>query len=333
VVHIAEAPAAGARSTIEAWRVITDADGVYSICMDPLAAPARVRATPAEALVRTEMAAQAGTVPVASAGFVRADLTLTAPAADRRPAGRVARTEDWHNAVLGSVVDEETRQPIGGAQVSLVGEGGAVVRSTVSDAAGRFQVTYPGEGDAYTVRVEHLAYATAEGPLRFSRSDELRLEVRLSSRAIALDPIVVTERRHGALAMSGFYDRRAGGRGVFVEVDEARRLRTSRVTDLLAGQPAIRLVAAGPMGSDVDVRIAGTEQMSMDGFRDCQPAVYLDGLLMRQPGEPRAYDHVLSDIINPDAVAGIEVFRRATETPVQYRGSGAACGVVLIWTR
>jgi hypothetical protein len=181
--------------------------------------------------------------------------------------------------------------------------------------------------------VEHLAYATAHGRVRFDRSDQLRVEVLLGARAIALEPIVVTERRQGALAQSGFYDRRAQGTGVFVEVDEARRLRTSRVTDLLVGQPAIRMIPAGPMGTDVDIRIAGTEQFAAEGFRDCQPAVYLDGMLMRHGGPPNPQDHVLSDVIDPNAVAGIEVFRRASETPVRYRGSGSACGVVLIWTR
>jgi hypothetical protein len=327
MVHIAGTAAPGGDA--ERLRVLTDGEGVYSICMDPLDGPARLWATPADAVVQGGAPDQVSTVALGEAGFVRADLTLATQPVARHAAGAA----DWQNALLGSVLDDETQQGIGGAQVSLVDADGAVVRSTATDATGRFRIPNPGQGDAYQVRVEHVAYATAEGTVRFGRSDQLRLQVMLSTRAIALEPIVVTERRHGALARSGFYDRRARGTGVFVEVDDARRLRTSSVTDLLSGQPAIRTITAGPRGTETDIRIAGTEQFDTEGMRDCQPAVYLDGSLMRQAGRPKPHDHVLSDIVVPGSVAGIEVFRRASETPVRYRGAGAACGVVLIWTR
>lgn len=330
MVHIAEA-ATGAPAAAGGMRVLTDSEGVYRLCLDPVDGEVRVWATPAEAILDAGAAESGITVTLADAGFVRADLALT-----RATTAVGGRAGDWQSALLGTVLDEDTKAGIGGAQVSLFDADGVLVRSAVSDATGRFRIAYPDRGDAYEVRVEHVAYGTATGAVRFERSEQLTLEVLLGTRAIPLEPVVVTERRHRSLAQSGFYDRRARGTGVFVEVDDARRLRTSRVTDLLVGQPAIRMVPAGPMGTDVDIRIAGTDQPDVSGermLRECQPTVFLDGMLMRRGGVPNPQDHVLSDIINPDAVAGIEVFRRASEIPVQYRGSGAACGVVLIWTR
>jgi hypothetical protein len=32
-------------------------------------------------------------------------------------------------------------------------------------------------------------------------------------------------------------------------------------------------------------------------------------------------------------IGGIEVYRSAAEIPPQFNGSGAACGVIVIWTR
>jgi hypothetical protein len=236
----------------------------------------------------------------------------------------------WRNALLGTVVQEESRQPVSGALVRVVDETGTDAAAVVTDTEGRFRLDHPQRGAEYTLRVEHVAYVPAEGTVRFDRSDELRIEVALSTRVLDLEPIVVTERRRGALADAGFYQRRAAGAGVFVEVDESRRQRTSAVSALLVGERMVRLV---PVGSATDVRVAGTERFSAEGFSDCQPAVYLDGILMRRGGAPSAHDRVLDEIVSSSNVAGVELFRQPAEVPIRYGGAGAACGVILLWTR
>jgi hypothetical protein len=253
---------------------------------------------------------------------------------DRAPApAEPTAIEDrtWRNALLGTVVEDGTREPVRGALVRVLAEDGAAAASAVTDAGGRFRINHPDRGTRYTLRVEHLAFEPAEGAIRFERSDQVRIEVVLSSRVLELAPIVVTERRRGPLAAVGFYDRQASGMGVFVEVDEARRQRTSRVMDLLVGERMIRTVSPRPFVDDI--RIAGTERISESGFRDCQPAIYMDGMIMRRAGEPRDHDYVLNEVVSSNDIAGIEVFRRSTEVPPRYSGAGAACGVILIWTR
>jgi hypothetical protein len=235
------------------------------------------------------------------------------------------------NALLGTVVDEDTREGVRGALVRVLDRDGAPAGSAVTDAHGRFRIHHPDRGPAYTLRVEHLAYSPAEGAVRFDRDDQLRVEVALSTRAIELEGITVTERRRGALADAGFYERMARGMGVFVEVDERHRQRASRAGDYLVGERMLRTVRPRPFAEDI--RIAGTERFSESGFRDCQPAIYMDGALIRRAGEPRNEDPVFNDIVSASHIAGIEVFRRSTEVPPQYSGAGAACGVILVWTR
>jgi hypothetical protein len=251
------------------------------------------------------------------------------PPARADPAPAAERV--WRNALLGRVVQEDTRDPVRGALVHVLDETGSAAGSAVTDARGQFRINHPDRGVEYVLRVEHVAFAPAEGGVRFDRSDQVRVEVVLATRAIELDPIVVTERRRGALAEAGFYDRQARAMGVFVELDDARRQRTSRLTDLLVGERMVRLVNTGPFRDDI--RIAATERISETGFRDCQPAIYLDGAIMRRAGEPRDTDPVLNDIVSSEHISGIEVFRRATEVPPQFAGAGASCGVILIWTR
>jgi hypothetical protein len=234
-----------------------------------------------------------------------------------------AQEPAWQNTILGTVVDEATRGPIAGAAVSLLDPAGDVVRSTVTDEAGRFRIGHPDRGDAYRLRVEHVAYATSEGAVRFDSDTQLRMEVVLATRVLQLDPIVVTERRVGRLHDVGFYERSREGRGVFVEVDEALRRRSSRVTQFLVGKPSLRIARMGVFG-DEDVLIAGA---------GCQPAIYLDGVMVRQPGNRDPNDLLLSQVASPDMIAGVEVFRRATEVPPRWGGVRAMCGVILLWTR
>ncbi len=42
---------------------------------------------------------------------------------------------------------------------------------------------------------------------------------------------------------------------------------------------------------------------------------------------------MIDNLIDPAAIAGIEIYPRQTGIPMQYAGSAAACGAVLIWTR
>jgi hypothetical protein len=311
--------------------VLTDSLGVYRVCAEPTDTPVRIAAVPGQHLPALRPEDGYTAVTAATGGFVRADLVAATPTELRATVGRA----DWENAVLGVALDEGTREPVVGVMVSLLDAAGQVVRSTVSDPTGRFRLAYPGRGEAFRVRAEHVGYATAEGEVRFDRSDQLRLEVLMATRAIALDPIVVTERRRGLLADAGFYARRDTGLGVFVEVDEVQRARATQVTDLLAGRSNIRVIQVPPFGTDI--RIAGTERVdSRDGgtgWVQCAPAVYLDGAMVRTAGEPKPEDPPLSDIISPQAVAAVEVFRRPSEVPARFGGVGAACGVVLLWTR
>jgi hypothetical protein len=42
---------------------------------------------------------------------------------------------------------------------------------------------------------------------------------------------------------------------------------------------------------------------------------------------------VLGDDVRPNEVEGIEVYRRLSEVPAEYRKAGSECGVVLIWLK
>ena len=85
-----------------------------------------------------------------------------------------------------------------------------------------------------------------------------------------------------------------------------------RTTDLLFGIPGVSVV-----GDRAQIRA---------GARSCSPEIRVDGL--------RQSVDVSLDLFMPlEALAAVEVYRRATEVPLQYGGTRVGCGVILFWTK
>lgn len=60
------------------------------------------------------------------------------------------------------------------------------------------------------------------------------------------------------------------------------------------------------------------------------PDIYLDGISLGKGGASGLDD---LDNISWETVEGIKAYPSSASVPVQYNGTGSACGVVLIWTR
>ena len=58
--------------------------------------------------------------------------------------------------------------------------------------------------------------------------------------------------------------------------------------------------------------------------------VYVDGVRIWAPGSRDPPDF---DQLRNNQYQGIEIYRGSAELPVQYQGTGAACGAILLWSR
>ncbi|HMG17230.1 MAG TPA: TonB-dependent receptor plug domain-containing protein, partial [Gemmatimonadales bacterium] len=127
----------------------------------------------------------------------------------------------------------------------------------------------------------------------------------------------------------------------------------TRITDLLSGLPGVNLVYAstGSAGG-MSVHLRGSN-LAEGGT--CRPRIFVDGALyargdsrLRRPAdeqatERRPEDEVqrldqglnLDDIGHPSTIAAIEVYRSASQVPVQFGGTSVEtlCGVIIVWTR
>ncbi|MEE8477621.1 MAG: Plug domain-containing protein, partial [Gemmatimonadales bacterium] len=125
--------------------------------------------------------------------------------------------------------------------------------------------------------------------------------------------------------------RKKFNRGYFMDREEIEK-RLGSVADaaqLLSVVPGVNIVA-GVGGSVIRIsRAAGA-------FGACNakgPRIWVDGFLIDTqdlPGERQFYS--LSQVVQPEDIYAIEVYRSPSQVPVQYGGPQSGCGLVLIWT-
>ncbi|MCU0649572.1 MAG: hypothetical protein MUF00_16380 [Gemmatimonadaceae bacterium] len=162
------------------------------------------------------------------------------------------------------------------------------------------------------------------------------LPVALEGDGRVLAPVTTRALRS---AVPGFDDRRLNTRGHFFDRRAIDSLKPRVTTDLLRRVPSVRLVPSGGGFIPRTRRSTGT--------RDCPMAIYLDGVLVDDergapPAPPvgagtrsiqSAAPPSVIDAIAADLLEGMEVYVGTSEVPAQFNQAGAACGVVVLWTR
>jgi hypothetical protein len=288
---------------------MTDESGWYVLCGVAPGQNVQIRAE-----VDGEVAARSR-IPVRRGEGGRVDFTLEPPSPDRP--GRI----------VGRVLSAEADAPVAGASVRL-GDGPP---QRLSDEWGGFAFDSVPPGRV-TIRVEHLGYGPAEGPVEVAPGGTVRLEVQLYDRPIELAEMVVTVRpravRVGRLA--DFRDRvERGIGGSFIHRDEIERRSPMLISDLLGSHGFDQQQGDSPSVFDrglVSRRFA------------CAPMVYLNGFPITHVAaraSPEAIEEagVKLNLINPADVEGIEIYRGAGTVPGEFGGTNARCGVIVVWTR
>lgn len=248
--------------------------------------------------------------------------------------GQLAAQRRAEGALVGQVVDAESREPIEGALVTLEG----LERSAISNTLGRFAISSVRLG-LVTVRIERLGYATSTGEVDIGGGEITETVVYLATEAIAVDPIVVTSRRRAVSLppVHGLDHRYFSGWGRFVLKEEIEKRNPVKLTDVLT-ETGLEITGNG---ASVKLRRA-----------NCAPVVYIDGTKVTRsllgsgreaegrsiypwpdpeadPGQQAAYN---LNLVHPSNVLAVEVYRSVLETPAEFLTLNNMCGTVLIWT-
>jgi hypothetical protein len=165
-------------------------------------------------------------------------------------------------------------------------------------------------------------------------ADAPTVTVALSTFKAMLETVRITAARVADRFNSGFEARSRSEAGKFLRPADIARRSGIRVSDLFRSIAGTRIgYTSETIASDMDRTPRAVEfeerlvLMRGIGGRWCRPAIYFNGLAMR---ELSADD--LDSLAELADVVGIEVYSDAT-APGQYQQQMTGCGVILIWTK
>ena len=233
--------------------------------------------------------------------------------------------------IVGTVFDRSSERPIESAQLTLMGDD----LNQLSDGNGKFSFADLTPG-VYRVAVHHIAYDRMEQIVQVPGNRTVEVRFNLSADPIELEPLVVTVVRDARLETRGFYDRQEigekVGNGVFLTVEDIERLMPTRLTNLLQWIPGVQIdCSGGTRNCKVIMRRGNPSLSSFTGQNGCVNSnVYVDGI--RVIRDNASSDESIDNFVHPSEIAGMEVYRSASEVPAEFGGSVGRCGAIVIWT-
>jgi hypothetical protein len=236
-------------------------------------------------------------VSMPDAGFLRGDLYIGSGSGLR---------------MRGAIVSMDGTRPVPEAQVSLTG---AQAERTNERGEWATENATPG---TRMIEVRAVGYFPERRAVNVVEGAPA-LRVSLFTMRAMLDTIRVTATRLSP-NMKGFEERRRSGMGRYVDAEFIARRRPNRVSDVLRFVPGLYVYQQS---------LNTSLQMRGNFGERCVPAVYVDGHFMRSfTGDD------LDSFVNPDDIAGIEVYHEPTVPPQFSMGlAGDACGSIVVWTR
>jgi hypothetical protein len=258
-------------------------------------------------------------------------LSASAAAAQTRTTirDRVAQDKERETGKLGAlgvidgVVTDTILQPLGSADVSVVGAGARVV----TGENGRFRMLQVPPGQ-YLLVVRRVGFSPTSGIIEVPAGDTLRLAYTLTRSGNMLDTVRVKERRV-TLRMLEFEQRRVQGVGQFITREDIERrgsLQTSDFLRYMRGVEVSNVTTGAFAGTQIYSRREGGGFTDAGQQQYCPMQVILDGIIL-----PKNFN--LELLPPPKQIGGIEVYTGAATAPLSFGGPDRRCGVVAIWTR
>ena len=240
--------------------------------------------------------------------------------------------------IRGTIVEAGTGRPVSDATVELV-DGVSRLAIVMTDSTGAFTLQTASGRDA-VLAVSRIGFTTHRRGIRLlGRVDNIG-SIQLAPSAVKLDPIDVPL-ESGVLEdrLKAYMHRRQLGAGYFLNEDRLKTATGAPLSQLLRMVPGIevtnRATAFGPLvftnGNQIQNQLSpfrpqGSTPNSQRQIGPCPMQLYIDGRHF-------STQDMGIDIILPEDLIGVEIFRSVAELPAEFGGIHARCGVVSVWTR
>jgi hypothetical protein len=242
--------------------------------------------------------------------------------------------------MTGIVREDSSARPLEGVEVLING----TAHRTMTGANGRYLLEGLPAG-IYQAIFRSVGHIPMRMDVLLTVGESTRANATLVRSDVVLDPIVVTGEadRPWGIGLEAFEERRKMGFGRFIDSATLRRSEHIRMADLLRRHAGIEVRAARIAGAPGWVALNPTGR-DITGAPNCLMSIYLDGNMVGRGGVLGKTGQCIGPGGNcidvPDlglfdltSVEAVEVYRRASEIPVQFGGAMASCGVIAIWSR
>ena len=226
----------------------------------------------------------------------------------------------WRGAArLTGIVRDERGQGVNGARVLVRGTN---IFSTSSDRGYFVLDSLPGGTQLLEVRA--LGYLPATSIVQLAPEQPTQTEVFIGDRLVTLETVKVTATLVFSRNLAKFATNRERNiGGTFVGPREIERFRGMRFSNLVQAIPGVRLSYRD--GFSILMDYTGTDDGQSQGL--CVPQFYIDG----QRSQYTAGE--IEGLYRAEEIAGLEVYVRESQRPIEFQDSNSRCGAIAIWTR
>jgi hypothetical protein len=234
----------------------------------------------------------------------------------------------------GIVVDDATGQPIPGARVRVY-DGWAGWRRRSADSLGNFSVMLRKLG-THPVHVRTPGYPDVSGTVVTGAFPYQNIEVRMRRNAQVLVPVTILARSQllPPPHMQGFHDRLRNRRGAYVTREDVAAVRPGYISDMIAQTPGVLVHRTGRYEENRYLYARRFADAGRTQIVECPLRVLVDAELVNPRSASGELQAVTVDYtVDQTMVDGIEIYVDPATVPAEFRGEGAQCGAVVIWTR
>lgn len=233
------------------------------------------------------------------------------------------------NIIRGKVTEIETKEPIENCMVFLFNVDKNYTEMRLTDEKGNYLFNKITD-KFYQITAKHMSYDGAEfGPFKYSDKFKI-IDFELTPIPFQTETVFVeAEKIDKVLASVGFLDRKAEGRGEFLDAKEIKERDLDSWNKIINQFPFLKVNKIG--------RIA-TKRISTSLLRgNDRMLIYVDGSLTEEvinPMQPNMnFSSQMNALIDTESIAGIEYYPRPNAAPLQYQKLDATNGILLIWTK
>jgi hypothetical protein len=213
-------------------------------------------------------------------------------------------------SIVGYVLNQQTREPIQGANVRLTW----TRHAATADSAGRFALVDlpPGAG---LLQARAIGYRVGSWAVTLGQGTALTDTLELEAVPIELSELTVPGKPSDDWrSTAGFEERRRKGGGYFVTEEEIRQQQPLTLVEILRTVPG---VVASCNYSGCNVRMSRSP-------RPCSPEYFLDGYPATLAVGP---------LFPIQGIRGVEIYPDAFSAPIELQKIELRCGVIALWTR